>query len=101
MHERMSEQWRVRDLAALVDLSPSRFAHLFQRTVGISPLRYLRQLRMARARQLLEESALEVREVRRLVGCTDASHFSRDFRREYGVGPRDHRRRTTPSERIA
>ncbi len=91
MEQRLAEPWRVRDLAALADLSPSRFAHLFRESIGVSPLRYLHDLRMERARHLLERTSLQVKDVMPLVGYADPSHFSKDFRRHFGVGPREYR----------
>src|SRR5688572_16634107 len=82
----------VTRLAANVNLSASRFAHLFQREVGTSPARYLHGLRLLRARALLEQTSLSIKEVRALLGCNDPSHFSRDFRRLHGIGPRACRR---------
>ena len=89
----MSEALTVRELAAIAGLSPSRFAHLFRRVVGVPPLRHLHALRMRRARRLLEESSLPIRDVMRQVGWKDPSHFSRDFKRQFGVGPRRYRNR--------
>ena len=79
------------EIAAQVGLSPSRFAHLFRSVVGTPPLRYLRELRIERARRLLEETSLPIREVMRQSGCTDKSHFSKDFRARFGVGARQYR----------
>jgi transcriptional regulator GlxA family with amidase domain len=78
---------RVPELAALVGLSPSRFAHLFRDEIGMPPGRYLHRLRMQRARVLLERTFLSVRDVMRQVGFRDPSHFARDFRRHHGVAP--------------
>lgn len=77
----------VPQLASLVGLSPSRFAHLFRDEVGMPPGRYLHRLRMQRARVLLERTFLSVRDVMRQVGFRDPSHFARDFRRYHGVPP--------------
>lgn len=79
-------------LAAAVNLSPSRFTHLFSSEVGLSPARYLHALRMERARLLLERTFLSVKEVMTQVGIADASHFSRDFKRYHGMPPREVRR---------
>ncbi len=77
----------VPDLAASVQLSPSRFAHLFRAETGVPPGRYLQTMRMQRARVLLERTFLSVREVMARVGARDPSHFARDFRRFHGVTP--------------
>jgi AraC family transcriptional regulator of arabinose operon len=91
IESRLAERLTVSDLAAMVDLSPSRFAHLFRRTTGVSPLRYLHDQRMRRAQHLLEETSLPVREVMRRAGWRDPSHFCKAFRRRFGVGPRGYR----------
>jgi AraC family transcriptional regulator of arabinose operon len=93
MEQRMAEALTVRELAAVAGLSPSRFAHLFRRTVGVPPLRHLHALRMRRARRLLEDSTLSIRDVMRQVGWNDPSHFSKDFKRRFGVSPRLYRDR--------
>jgi AraC family transcriptional regulator of arabinose operon len=85
---------RVADLAALVNLSESRMAHLFRRGTGVSPTRYLHRLRMERARVLIERTFLSVKEVMACVGVSDPSHFARDFRRHHGVAPTELRRRS-------
>jgi AraC family transcriptional regulator of arabinose operon len=89
---RMGAELNVADLAASVNLSPSRFAYLFRRDSGTSPARFVRQRRLERARELLETTFLSVKEVMASVGFNDASHFSRDFRREHGLPPRAWRR---------
>ncbi len=86
--EHLDDPLPIATLAAGVHLSPSRFAHLFRRHVGTSPAHYLHALRMQRARLTLEQTFLSVKEVMSLVGCNDASHFSRDFRRFHGITPR-------------
>lgn len=75
------------DLARRVNLSLSRFAHLFTAETGLSPSRYAHALRMERARTLLERTFLTVKEVMAQVGISDATHFSRDFHRYHGLPP--------------
>jgi len=91
IEQRLAERVRMGEIAAEIGLSPSRFAHLFRSVVGVSPLRFLRQLRIERARQLLEETSLPIKDVMRQSGCTDKSHFSKDFRARFGVGARQYR----------
>lgn len=90
----------VAQLAAAENLSSSRLASLFKSQVGVPPGRYLRTLRMERARVLLEETCLRVKEVMARVGINDPSHFTRDFRRQFGVPPTELRRRRWGNERI-
>ncbi len=87
LERRLQEPLSLADLAATTNLSPSRFARLFRAETGMPPARYLQRLRLARAKVLLERTFLTVKQVRTLVGFNDASHFARDFRDEYGMGP--------------
>ena len=87
MQRHLDEPIRMAALAASVNLSPSRFRHLFQSQVGVGPLQYLRRLRLRRARLLVERTFLSVKEVMALVGYNDPSHFSRDFRKLHQASP--------------
>ena len=96
MAERPRHPFTVAELAAAVQLSPSRFAHLFRAQTGVAPLQYLHVLRMAHARVLLERTSLSVKEVMAEVGISDPSHFARAFRRFHGVSAREFRNRRRP-----
>lgn len=80
-------------LAALAELSPSRYSELVLRFTGYPPMEYLTRLRMHRAAQLLDTTDLPVGAVAREVGFQDALHFSRVFRRVNERSPRAYRRR--------
>ena len=87
MEDNLAGALSVPELAARVRLSPSRFRDLFSAHTGVAPAQYLRQLRLRRARVLIERTFLSVKEVMALVGYNDPSHFSRDFRRFHGMAP--------------
>jgi transcriptional regulator GlxA family with amidase domain len=93
MTEHLEERLSVGELGRRVNLSPSRFAHLFRHEIGYGPARYLRELRLDRARALVEESTLSIKEIMARVGFNDPSHFTRDFRRRHGASPRKIRAR--------
>jgi AraC family transcriptional regulator of arabinose operon len=77
----------VAALAAAVNLSPSRFAHLFRRDTGLSPARFIIQRRLDRATVLLRSTFLSVKEVMASGGFNDANHFTRVFREQHGLSP--------------
>ena len=87
LQRQLADPMPLADLAAHAKLSPSRFRGLFIRQVGVSPSRYLRRLRLLRARLIIERTSIGVREVMTLVGYQEPSHFSRDFQRFHGVSP--------------
>jgi AraC-like DNA-binding protein len=69
----------VRQVARQVQLSQSRVRQLMQLHMHTSPNQYIRQRRLARARELLHSSFLSVKEVMAQVGLSDPSHFSREL----------------------
>ena len=79
------------DMARSVHLTTFHFCHLFKSETGTSPAKYLKALRLERARELLETTFLSVKEIRVLVGLNDESHFTRDFRAVYGLTPLQYR----------
>ncbi len=94
MHSMLQSDIAVAELAREVNLSPSRFTHLFRSEIGRSPRSYLQSLRMQRAGKLLETTFLSIHEVMLRVGVRDPSHFARNFRRHHGTSPREFRSRT-------
>jgi len=94
-----SEVWRsftVDLLAQKVNLSSSRLHHLFKAQTGTTPAQYLRTLRLRRAKELLETSFLNVKQIIASVGVNDRSHFEREFKKTYGVTPTQCRGRCLP-----
>lgn len=83
----------VDDLAAMVGLSTSQLGALFREQVGVPPLRYQSDLRMARARELLDATDLSVAAVASACGYDDPLYFSRQFTRTHGVSPTAYRER--------
>jgi AraC family transcriptional regulator of arabinose operon len=80
-------------LAKAGALSESRLSHLFRSQVGMTPIQYVDQQRMRKARELLELSSFTVGEIADLVGYASPYYFSRRFSAYTGVPPREYRRR--------
>jgi len=93
VHDQMQKAWRVADMARLANLSPSRFAVLYLKLLGTSPMEDLIRARLQRARALLTDERLSVREVADRTGFGSVCHFARLFRKHVGCAPRDYRRR--------
>lgn len=77
----------VNSLAAAVNVSPSHLRHIFKRKIGVSFGRYVKGLRLRRARQLLQETFWTVKQVMSHVGVSDHSHFAKDYKKEFGESP--------------
>jgi AraC-like DNA-binding protein len=77
----------VAALARRVAMSPSHFAHRFREIASVSPMRYAKHVRMERARALLLAEGLAAGAIASRVGYASASHFTRDFKRHFGLAP--------------
>lgn len=80
------EPLSLTDLAGAVGLSAFHAARLFSRTTGMAPHAWRTQLRLQRSLAPLR-AGLSVTEVAAACGFTDQSHFTRHFRRMFGVPP--------------
>lgn len=92
MQQHYAEGLGVSALAEQVALSASRFAHLFRQQTGITPMKYLERLRVARAQELLLTTGLSIGEVGYQCGYEEPLYFSHVFRRSVGRSPREFRR---------
>lgn len=87
------------EIAAFVQLQPNYLDRAFRRAYGVAPMRMLRDLRLQRARHLLESSDRTVAAVAALCGFEEAGYFSRAFRRETGQTPGEYRRSLSAARR--
>lgn len=74
-------------LAALCGISTVYFRKLFRTACGMSPMHYLQQLRMAKAKEMLAGEYSSVGEVAASVGYRSIYHFSKMFRETTGMAP--------------
>lgn len=83
----MSPSARINEIADKLHISSSHLRHLFKKEVGMAPTHYVKVLRLQKARELLENTFLSVKEVMAAVGFSDLSHFVRAYKAQYGVTP--------------
>ena len=93
IEENATRSLTVESIARKVAMSPSHFAHRFRDVASTSPIQYLRHVRLERARELLLTDGCAAAEVATRVGYVSASHFSRDFKRHFGLAPASYARR--------
>jgi len=91
IHSRIDQPIVLEQIAAAVALSPFHFHREFKRSTGMTPHRYIVQVRMERAKALLSGSDMPLAEVAAQVGFADQSHFSSTFRRTTSMTPRSYR----------
>lgn len=85
--QQFPKPFTVSELAAIVNLSPSRFAHLFKMQTGDSVMEMLNKIRLRQSRRLLETTALTIAEIAEEVGFNHPFYFSRQFAAFYGTPP--------------
>ncbi len=87
LHEHFAEPLHVETLARCANMSVSSFHEHFKRTTLLSPVQYLKRLRLLKAQQLLVVEGMGVAQVALRVGYQSASQFSREYKRYFERSP--------------
>jgi AraC-like DNA-binding protein len=93
MESHLDSPMRLADIAEHASMSVSRLSELFRTHYGMAPMHYLNDLRMKRATFLLADQNLAAYQVAAMVGFDDPLHFSKAFRKRWGVSPREYRKK--------
>ena len=80
-------------LAQVFDYSESHICRLIQKNLNESFTAVVRSLKMARAQDYLENTTLKVSEIAELVGYDSVDHFSRTFKKNFGLPPLEYRKK--------
>lgn len=91
IEEHLAEDLAIADLAALVPMSQFHFARAFKAAIGEPPHRYILQRRLERAKILLSVTRMSITEVAYQVGFSNQSHFIAQFRKAWGMTPKQFR----------
>lgn len=87
LQARFDEAVRMEDLASDLGMSTSTFYERFKGVTGMTPLQFQKEVRLQEARRLLLEGDLDAATAGYRVGYNDPSHFSRDYKRQFGAPP--------------
>lgn len=87
LKENFAQPIRIEDLANIANMGISTFHHHFRNMTALSPLKYLKQLRLQEARRLMLTEHLDVATSAFQVGYESPSQFSREYSRLYGCSP--------------
>lgn len=87
----ISRPFTIPDLAASVGVSVSHLQHLFKRELQTGIVKYIINLRLEKARHLLETTDLRVKEIRLRIGIAHEGHFIEDFKEKFGETPKNYR----------
>ena len=87
-------------LAALVYLSPGYLSAIFKEETGVTLNRFVREVRMNKAKELLENTNKKISQIAKEVGFSNSSYFCRSFREFFGASPESCRKGITDEESI-
>ena len=87
-----SEKISITQLAHLAGFSENYFMNLFRQYVGMSCVQYINHYRIQEAAHALEETTRSVSEIAMLNGFDNISYFNLQFKRSFGMTPREFRR---------
>ena len=83
--------WTVKEMAEFCNLSQVQFRRVFERHVGISPKRFVDEVKLKAAAQRIQYTSLSIKQVSDLFNYKDQFHFSRRFKELFGVTPTKYR----------
>jgi AraC-like DNA-binding protein len=78
---------RIEDIARELGMSVSGFHHHFRALTAMSPLQFQKQLRLQEARRLMIGEGVDAASAGYRVGYSNASHFTREYKRLFGAPP--------------
>lgn len=87
IHRHFNENFLLTEIAAACQVSPSHLRNSFRTQYGLSVMQYREDLRITRAKTMLESGEYRISEIASLLGYCDVYHFSRKFKYATGLPP--------------
>ncbi len=94
----LQEELSIQKIAERSFLSPDYFRRLFKQETGSSPIKYINQLRVEKAKKLLKDTNMQIGEIACCVGTHDLNYFSKLFYANVGCTPTLYRESTEKCE---
>ena len=94
MHDHLSENLSLAEIAGELDMSQYYFSRLFKQSMGISPYQYVMRLRIERAEYLLRTTSLAIAAIAQQVGFSNQNQLTIQFRKFTGTTPSNYRKQT-------
>ena len=87
----LNENFGLEELASIIGVSPYYLSRLFKEEKGENFSNYVTSLRLEKAKKLLEDNSLIIKEITASVGYSDQNYFAKLFRQKYGLSPSEYR----------
>ncbi len=98
MKDNLENKISLEDIAAHAGYSSSHFGSIFSEKTSYAPMVYYNQLKIQRACSYLQFSDLKIKEIAFRLGFYDPFHFSKAFKLEMEITPKEYRKRYKPEE---
>ncbi len=85
--------FNIAKLSEFAGISQIHLRRLFKNELKMSPVKYVNYLRIEKAKALLANTNCSIREISLLTGIQDSYYFSRLFKKEIGIPPREYRKK--------
>ena len=84
-----SNDLNIELLSQKANLSKSYFGKLFTETMGISPMEYIKKIRLQNAKKMLRSNELSITEIAQYCGFNSSSYFTKIFKETFSETPRE------------
>lgn len=89
LNQTYMDDWNVESMAKYCKLSVGYFSHLFKKRIGSSPMKYLTELRIEKAKELIATNSMSLSNIAQMTGFNDPLYFSRVFKKTTGIPPKE------------
>ncbi|WP_187274103.1 AraC family transcriptional regulator [Paenibacillus sp. N3.4] len=87
----LDKDMTIHELSQTAHFHPNYFIRIFKTHLGVSPMKYIYDRRLEKAKGMLSNSLMTINEVAQMTGFHDASHFSTSFKKHVGISPSEFR----------
>jgi len=87
LNNNFQEQLSIDQIASVANMSSSSLHQKFKEVTSMTPIQYLKKIRLHRARELMVDSGITASDAGYKVGYSNPSQFGREFKRLFGLPP--------------
>ncbi|KGR85857.1 helix-turn-helix domain-containing protein [Lysinibacillus odysseyi] len=91
IHQHYTEELLISELARKFGMERRRFSQSFEKLTGLTPIQYLTEYRLGKAKELLRTSSFPMAKIAEQTGYLDSFYFSRVFKKHFGMPPSTYR----------
>lgn len=81
------KNFTIPEIAELMNMTPSKLEREVKRLTGLTPIKYLNDFRLSKAKSMLEKAEMSIFEVSYALGFKSMSYFGKAYKEKYGIAP--------------